>query len=178
MDVDRIAPELDVSEWLGEPHPLAGLRGRVVLIEAFQMLCPGCVSHGLPQVERVRKAFPEVVTLGLHTVFEHHEAMTPVALRAFASEYGIAFPVGVDRHDGDATPVTMRRYGLRGTPSTVLIDQQGRVRLSVFGVVDDLVLGARIGTLLATTPAADADDPARDARPDPGLTCAPDGACS
>gem|GEM_PF-3133559 len=41
------APELVVSEWLNTDSAptLANLRGNVVLIEAFQMLCPGCVSH-------------------------------------------------------------------------------------------------------------------------------------
>jgi hypothetical protein len=27
----------------------SGLRGRPVLLHAFQMLCPGCVAHGTPQ---------------------------------------------------------------------------------------------------------------------------------
>jgi hypothetical protein len=42
------APELDVVRWFNadEPVTLAGLRGQVIVIEAFQMLCPGCVSHG------------------------------------------------------------------------------------------------------------------------------------
>ncbi|MGH3560477.1 MAG: hypothetical protein ACRDTN_01360 [Mycobacterium sp.] len=52
------APELDVSEWLGEASPLESLRGRVVLIEAFQMLCPGCIRYGLPQAQRVLRLFP------------------------------------------------------------------------------------------------------------------------
>ncbi len=35
------APELTVSGWLNtaEPMSLAGLRGQIVLLEAFQMLC-------------------------------------------------------------------------------------------------------------------------------------------
>ena len=47
-------------------------------MEAFQMLCPGCVSHGLPQAKRIQHTFGDAVTvLGLHCVFEHHAAMTP-----------------------------------------------------------------------------------------------------
>ena len=82
-----------------------------MVIEAFQMLCPGCVSHGLPQAKRIQHAFGDDVTvLGLHCVFEHHEAMTPVSLEAFLHEYRITFPVGVDAHDpGVALPVTMGR---------------------------------------------------------------------
>ena len=49
------APELAVSRWFNtdENPTLAGLRGEVVVIEAFQMLCPGCVSHGIPQAQRI-----------------------------------------------------------------------------------------------------------------------------
>ena len=43
----------------------------------------------------------------------------------------------------------MREYQLQGTPSVVLIDRQGRIRLSHFGVIDDMALGAAIGQLAA-----------------------------
>lgn len=166
------APELQVSEWLGAPHSLAGLRGQVVLIETFQMLCPGCVSHGLPQAKRVQQAFGEVVVLGLHTVFEHHQAMTPVALRAFLGEYRIGFPVGIDRHHGDdPIPLTMAAYGLQGTPSTLLIDRSGRLRLTAFGVLDDLRLGAHLGRLLIEP------EQASEQSRQPAEACAVDGGC-
>src|ERR1700761_2194689 len=49
-----LAPEIAVSRWFntGTPLTLSGLRGRPVLLHAFQMLCPGCVSHGTPQTQR------------------------------------------------------------------------------------------------------------------------------
>ena len=146
------APELAITRWFNtDDNPtLADLRGEVVVMEAFQMLCPGCVSHGLPQAQRIQKAFGDAVTiLGLHCVFEHHEAMTPVSLEAFLYEYRITFPVGVDAHDPDATlPITMDRYQLRGTPSLVLIDRAGRIRLNAFGQADDLVVGATLARLI------------------------------
>lgn len=152
------APELDVSTWIGPPSPLRSLHGRVVMVEAFQMLCAGCVNYGLPQAQRVHHLFPDVAVIGLHTVFEHHEVTGPEALRVFLSEFGIRFPVGVDRHedevggDGrarDPIPVTMRTYGLEGTPSVLLIDRAGRLRLSHFGRLDDIALGVALGRLLA-----------------------------
>jgi hypothetical protein len=91
----------------------------------------------------------QIVLLGLHTVFEHHDVMGGDALAAFLSEYRIDLPVGIDRHDGDPVPLTMQTYGLRGTPSTVLIDRGGPLRHSAFATVDDLVLGAQLGQLLA-----------------------------
>ena len=145
-----------MTEWIGAPSPLESLRGRVVLIEAFQMLCPGCIQYGLPQAQRVQRMFPEVAVLGLHTVFEHHAVTGPDALKVFLSEFGIGFPVGIDRHDGRSIPVTMERYELRGTPSTLVIDREGRLRLSHFGAVDDLALGGVLGRLLGEGEHADA----------------------
>lgn len=87
--------------------------------------------------------------LGLHTVFEHHDAMTPTSLDAFLHEYRIEFPVGVDSpSDEGPQPVTMRRFALRGTPSLILIDREGRVRLNAFGQIDDLALGAALARLI------------------------------
>ena len=170
MDVrvgSRSAPPLEVSQWFNTQTPvtLADLRGRVVVIEAFQMLCPGCVSHGLPQAQRIVDAFGgDVTVLGLHTVFEHHDAMTPVSLEAFLHEYRIGFPVGVDAHDRPGgTPITMGRYQLRGTPSLVLIDRAGTIRLNAFGHIDDLTVGARLARLV--------DEPAPDDRCDPAHGC-------
>lgn len=141
--------EWQVDEWLNTPHPitLASLQGRVVVMLAFQMLCPGCVSHALPLATRVHRLFPQqqVAMLGLHTVFEHHEAMSPVSLRAFMHEYRIPFPVGIDRPSRrDAIPDTMRAYAMRGTPTWLLYDTEGRLRQHFFGDVDALRLGAEI----------------------------------
>jgi AhpC/TSA family len=150
------ASEWRVSHWLNTPSPLSlgALRGRVVLAVAFQMLCPGCVSQGLPQAQRARAAFsPEdVAVIGLHTVFEHHEAQgTPQALAAFLHEYRISFPVGIDAQSGEGIPQTMRLYQMQGTPTTILIDRAGMLRLQTFGHLDDLRLGAAIQALIGET---------------------------
>lgn len=148
------APEFEVSAWLNarQAPTLASLRGKVVAVYAFQMLCPGCVAHGIPQAKAIAALFDpgEVAVLGLHTVFEHHAAMNRNALEAFVHEYRIAFPVGVDREDDDGpVPRTMARYGLRGTPTLLLFDRHGVLRHSLFGQAGDMQVGASIGRLLA-----------------------------
>lgn len=181
-NLSRPAPPLDVSKWFNVQAPvtLAGLRGRVVAIEAFQMLCPGCVSHGLPQAQRIADTFGNDVTvLGLHTVFEHHDAMTPVSLEAFLDEYLISFPVGVDAHDRPGgAPITMTRYELRGTPSLVLIDRAGTIRLKAFGHIDDLTLGAAIARLVDEAPPAAAKQSTTPTQYDSSMGCHPDEGCA
>ena len=149
----RPAPEWQVDQWFNTSTPLslAALKGKAIVLEAFQMLCPGCVSHGLPQAQRIAATFgrDKVAVVGLHTVFEHHAAMTPVSLQAFLHEYRINFPVGVDRPGQRADiPQTMSAYGMRGTPTLCLIDAQGVLRFQHFGQVSDLLIGAQIAELV------------------------------
>lgn len=154
MAREALAPEWKTSAWLNREAPLtlAALRGKVVLLHAFQMLCPGCVTMGLPQAQRVAELFAgaPLVVVGLHAVFEHHQAQSPAALAAFLHEYRIRFPVAVDAPGpgGDLVPQTMRAYAMQGTPTTVLIDAQGRKRRQLFGIHHDLLLGAELQALI------------------------------
>ena len=176
MTVSDEAPAWQVSQWFNTDQPLSldALRGKVVMIEAFQMLCPGCVSDGLPLAKRVYDTFSrdDVAVIGMHTVFEHHEAQAPVSLSAFLHEYRIPFPVGIDAAgDTGGLPLTMAAYQMQGTPTLVLIDRQGRRRLQHFGHVPDLRLGAEIMALIAEK--ATVDDQ-RTGVP-PADTCTADG---
>lgn len=141
-------PELSVTRWFNskEPITLAGLKGRVVALTAFQLLCPGCIEHGLPQARRLRQRFnPEqVAVIGLHSVFEHHNAMTEGVLEAFLKEYRWPFPVGVDTPNGKGLPKTMAAYEMQGTPTLLLFDREGRLRRHYFGKPDDIMLSAEI----------------------------------
>ena len=158
------APELAVSEWFNTPAPitLASLIGRPIFLHTFQALCPGCVSDAIPQVKRIEQVFArtDLAIMGLHTVFEHHEAMSPKTLKAFLLEYRLTSPVGVDQAAAASDiPVTMQRYHFRGTPSSALIGRDGLVIHQSFGVEDDVLLGARIAMALSET------IPAKDVQP-------------
>lgn len=164
-----------VDQWFNTPRPisLADLRGKVVVIEAFQMLCPGCVAHGLPLAQQVHDLFPreDVAVIGLHTVFEHHAAMAPVSLEAFLYEYRLTFPVGVDAPGADAPPVTMERYGLRGTPSLLLVDRRGALAAHYFGQISPLRLGADIAALMAGSQSIGASAPTPESPSDHTAEC-------
>lgn len=154
--MNSMNPELYTSAWLNSDKDIS-LRdfiGRVVVVHTFQMLCPGCVSHGIPQAVKIRKCFNEsdVTVLGLHTVFEHHHVMGKDALEVFLHEYRITFPVGIDKEvENSEVPLTMRTYDLRGTPSLLIFDKKGKLQFNHFGVIDDMIVGAVIGRLLAET---------------------------
>jgi peroxiredoxin len=146
-------PELQVEAWLNTNKPLTleKLKGRVVVLVAFQMLCPGCVSHALPQAKKIAERFSpnEVAVIGLHTVFEHQAVMTIEALKAFNHEYRWPFPIAVDKPGigPHGLPLTMDVYEMRGTPTLLLFDRQGRLRRHYLGQVDDIRIAAEIMSL-------------------------------
>jgi len=74
--------------------------------------------------------------------------MTPVSLEAFLHEYRTTFPVGVDQPGQAALPTTMGRYGLRGTPSLLLLDRGGILAAHRFGQISALKLGAEIMSMI------------------------------
>lgn len=135
------AKRLKIQQWLNSPkeYSLDLESPRIKVIHAFQMLCPGCVYHGIPQTIELfnrLKDFP-VDVAGIHTVFENHHAMGPESLKVFLKEFRIPFPVGVDQHQtGKSTPDTMRAYDMQGTPTTIVIDHKGEIVLQYFGMLD------------------------------------------
>jgi hypothetical protein len=148
-----------VQSWFNCDGPLllSGLRGRVVVLAAFQVLCPNSVAAGIPQAKRIFETFEpkDVVVIGLHATFEHHDAFSTPVLKAFIQEYRLKFPIALDQPNPTSPiPHTMERYKMRGTPSLILIDRLGLVRKHAFGAVDDLRIGAEIGALTQESAAA------------------------
>ena len=69
--------------------------------------------------------------------------------------------------EAGAIPRTMAAYGMRGTPTLLLVDRAGRLRQHHFGQVEDLLLGAQIAMLAAEPMTAIAS----------GAACNVDGNC-
>lgn len=146
-------PELATAKWFNSdqksPPTLAESKGKVVVLGAFQMHCPGSVRHMLPQLARLHAQFQEdeVAVIGLHTVFEKAEAQTPAQLEAFLEEHHFDFPVAIDKQNGGALPETMDAYELQGTPTLLIFDRQGRLRRHYLGQVDDIRVAAEVMAL-------------------------------
>lgn len=136
--VGKIAPELAVSEWVnGKGFALKDLRGKVVVLEFFQLWCPGCNKFSIPLMKEWAKIFKdekEIIFVSIHAVFEGHSVQSPRRLKQFLKDEKIQHLVGIDRHlKGDTIPVTMRRYRTGGTPAIAILDKKGRVRFKYFG---------------------------------------------
>jgi len=144
MPVPRVAPEWIISEWLnGEAVSLRDLRGKIVVVDFFQLWCPGCNSFSIPLLKRWEQVFARPIASGelqivsIHTVFEGHDYQNPTKLKNFLKRKQIHHLVGIDRHAaGEHVPQTMRLFGTMGTPEMAFIDHTGTIRFQEFGGFD------------------------------------------
>jgi hypothetical protein len=144
-EIDQKAPELKVERWVqGEGGSLVSQLGRVILIEVFQVNCPGCFIAGLPEAIAVHRAFSgrPLTVWGLATAFEDFDKNNLENLKKLLGRgevigetlsslteagqllgdrlpYEIPFPVAWDRlvpTDGAVNPETMERLIQRDIP--------------------------------------------------------------
>ncbi|PKM10447.1 MAG: thiol-disulfide isomerase [Gammaproteobacteria bacterium HGW-Gammaproteobacteria-3] len=82
------APLLAVSEWVqGGPVNFDQLLGQVVLVEVFQVNCPGCFLYALPEAIEWHERYSEqgLTVLGLATAFEDFDKNNLENLRLLAA---------------------------------------------------------------------------------------------
>ena len=87
--VGEKAPFLSVSEWVkGEPTNIDQLSGHVVLIEIFQVNCPGCFLYALPQAISWYQKYTDqgLRILAVATAFEDFDKNTLENLKALIEE--------------------------------------------------------------------------------------------
>jgi peroxiredoxin len=202
-EIGTQAPNIKTSGWVqGIPTNIDKLRGNVVVLEVFQVNCPGCFLYGLPQSISLYERFKnsDVKVIGLATAFEDYDKNTLDNLKSLLTEgkvigetykalrqhgklvnddklyYKIPFPVAMDKitkmpenisedmikdfieiyfsdykpslekekeelfskvrnylRNKEYSAETFELYKLRGTPSSIIIDQDGILRYNFFG---------------------------------------------
>lgn len=197
------APNLGISEWVqGAPTNIDQEKDKVILVEVFQVNCPGCFLYGIPEAINIYNKYKDdgVRVLGIATAFEDFDKNTLDNLKMLAEtgqvigetkkaleQYGqlqegdklpykIPFPLAMDKltklegeisqdkimqfiygqlPEFDSQPEeyknqiiqkvkdymktkeysaeTFEKFGLQGTPSTILVDRKGILRDISFG---------------------------------------------
>ena len=77
--IGKIAPNLKVSKWVqGNDTNLDQLRDNIVLVEVFQVNCPGCFMYGIPEAIEIFNKYKskDVSVLGVATAFEDFDKNT------------------------------------------------------------------------------------------------------
>jgi thiol-disulfide isomerase/thioredoxin len=155
LPVEGRAPEFaGITAWLnGGPLTVAGLAGKVVLVDFWTYSCVNCVRT-LPYVQAWHEAYKDkgLVIVGVHTPefdFEKDEAN----VRAALAKYGITYPVAMDNDYA-----TWNAYSNHYWPAHYFVDAKGDVRYHHFGEGNYGHSEAVIKALLAEAGAAASGD--------------------
>lgn len=73
------APNLQVSTWVqGKPTNIDKEKGNVVVVEVFQVNCPGCFMYGIPEAIDLYNKYRDkgLTVLGMATAFEDYDKNT------------------------------------------------------------------------------------------------------
>ncbi len=149
LPVVATAPEFkETEDWFNTPGDrpltLAGLRGRVVLVDFWTYTCINCIRT-LPYLKAWDAAYRRdgLTIVGVETPefsFEHDAANVASAI----STFGIKYPVVQDNEYG-----TWDAYNNEYWPADYLIDAHGHVRYVAFGEGDYDKTESAIRALLA-----------------------------
>jgi cytochrome c biogenesis protein CcmG/thiol:disulfide interchange protein DsbE len=136
----RRAPRYDVTTLDGARLTNDALRGKVVLVNFWATWCAPCRAE-MPLLERMyeRHRAAGLVIVGLSV-----DRGSAESVRAFLRDRGVTYPVAVVGPDAD------RAFGgVRGYPTSFLIDRAGVVRHQVLGPLAPASLELAVRRLLA-----------------------------
>lgn len=145
VKIGEKAPNLKVSQWIqGLPTNFDKEKDHVVLVEVFQVNCPGCFLYGIPEAINIYNKYHSegVTVLGVATAFEDFDKNTKENLELLLktgevigdtkeglSQYGkladsklpykIPFPVGMDsliKETGDISEMRIKNFIYKQIP--------------------------------------------------------------
>jgi thiol-disulfide isomerase/thioredoxin len=118
------APELGKGPWINSaPLTMAGLRGRVVLVEFWTYGCWNC-QNVIPTLRDWHARYQEagLTIVGVHSpefFWERNHDRVVAATRKFS----ILYPVVLDND-----LAIWERYGVSAWPTTIVVDRRGLIR--------------------------------------------------
>ncbi|MDT0200648.1 TlpA disulfide reductase family protein [Nocardioides sp. AE5] len=130
-DARKAPVELTGTDLDGEALSLADYRGKVVAINVWGNWCSECHEEAEDIVEAANRADPDQVAfLGINTRDPSRETA-----QSFVRRYELPFPSFFDGSTGSSLLAFHGSLTPYATPSTVVLDRQGRVAAVILGEI-------------------------------------------
>jgi cytochrome c biogenesis protein CcmG, thiol:disulfide interchange protein DsbE len=133
IEVGSRAPAYAAPSLAGDTVALQDLRGQVVVLNVWATWCPPC-RWEMPSLERLQRelghAGVTVVAVSVDAVAGERDGTGRPGgdVAAYVEEAGLSFTILLD----PASRI-QDSFGVRGLPTTFLIDRSGRIRKKVLG---------------------------------------------
>lgn len=119
----KVPPDLSEGTWLNsDARSLKDFRGKFVLLDFWFIGCGPC-ERDMPAIKLMHQKFFDQ---GFSVVSVHKNGQTPEAVRKFAKEKGMNYPIVVDSADGAITN-QYKNLGVSFYPMYMLLDPDGKI---------------------------------------------------
>jgi len=121
------APDFSVKSIEGKQIKLSEFKGKVVLLNFWATWCPPCRAE-MPSIETLYQKYKTKATFQILAVSVQEE---PSVVKTFLAQNPYSFPIALDPN-GEAAQL----YGIRGIPTTFIIDRKGTLQGALVGGKD------------------------------------------
>jgi peroxiredoxin len=122
-----IAPEFALPGLSGSPVRLSDHQGKVILLNFWATWCPPCRAE-MPSMETLYQTYRD---RGLVILAVSGDRAGRSVVESFVQDRGVTFPILMD-----ANGEVFAQYGVRGLPTSYLLDRRGRVFSADVGARD------------------------------------------
>lgn len=129
----------------GSPVSSADFAGQVLVVNFWYATCGPCIIEA-PRLEQAFQTFEgqDVEFLGINTYDQ------PATALAFARDNGVSYPSAMAVGDAKLKLAFAEKTPINATPTTLVLDRQGRVAARVIGELPEAsILEAMVRTVLA-----------------------------
>jgi peroxiredoxin len=119
-----IAPEFILPDLGGTPVRLSDHRGKVVLLNFWATWCPPCRAE-MPSIDKLYQAYGD---RGLTILAISSDVSGRTVVEPFVRERDLSFSILLD-----PGAEVFAQYGVRGLPTSYLVDRRGRVASGEIG---------------------------------------------
>jgi peroxiredoxin len=134
-EVGKPAPDFTATDIEGKTHKLSDYKGKIVVLEAYNLDCPFCANHfksGAMQDLQGELTKKGVVWLLVNSTGPKHPGYrTPEKAKKEWAAQKMKATAWIDDSSGNVG----KKYGMRTTPHMFVIDKQGM--LAYQGAIDD-----------------------------------------
>jgi thiol-disulfide isomerase/thioredoxin len=108
-----LAPAIKMRAWLGEALTDDGLKGKVILLDFWNIQCAPCIAS-LPDLQEIYDIYKDRGLLAIACAGGDNKKT-----KEFLDKHGYHFPAGMSSHQ------MFLDYAVRGNPSYFMIDREG-----------------------------------------------------
>jgi len=131
------APDFTLPGMNGEQYRLSDYKGKIVVLNFWGTYCPPCVEE-MPIIQNYYENYAADQNVEILAINENDPI---VSVKAFFRQHKLTFPSLLDKD------VVRREYGVMNYPTTIFINENGKIEVIFEGAMDEAFLSSTLAAI-------------------------------